>query len=120
MDNKELAFNLFKIAEYNRTLEADKVIKSSAPNPKELCSGKLNFAELMSDLEKNSARRVGSKTKNIDSMLKDSTHNVKIDKTVRQYSVDLSQAQIMNTAMARLLNHSIKQERSVIDNFRVQ
>jgi hypothetical protein len=116
MDNKILAYGLLKATEKNRDLIADHLNKSHAPNASELCTGKLDMSGAVSAMDKAAAG--GSFSDVIGEVLSEHTKTVKVNGSSRTLAVDLSQGYLMNLAMVRLLNHNIKQEKSVIDNFR--
>jgi hypothetical protein len=117
LDNQIAAFALYKLTERNRELSSDHLIKSAAPNAKDLCTGQIDFASTISELQNNS-QGAGLDTAKISSIIHENTDTVHVSKSTREASIDLSQAYLMNLAMVRLLNHHYKQERSVLDNYR--
>ncbi|MFN5538950.1 MAG: hypothetical protein ACK481_02675 [Candidatus Melainabacteria bacterium] len=113
MDNASLSLSLLKIATHNRDLASDHLVKSTAPNASELCTGQLDFASAMKQIAKSK-----NPQSSINSILKDNTETVKVTKSTREAAVDLSQAYIVNSAMAKLLNHTYRLERIPLDNFK--
>ncbi len=113
-NNKELAFFLTKIAEHNRFLASDNLIKSSAPNANELCTKKLDFKELM---HKISTEKDLSST-NIKKALEDSSSPTKVSSSVRLSSIEFADAVNMNSAMNKLLRFSIREKSAVVDGFK--
>jgi hypothetical protein len=118
LDNKITAFSLYKLTEQNRNLASDHLIKANAPNAKNLCTGKLDFAAALNEIASESTSKELLRSSELNPIIDNHTQTVRVNKSVREASVDLSQAYIMNLAMLRLLNHFYKQDRSVLDNFR--
>lgn len=108
-----VAYNLQRMAEINRQFSSDNLTKSFAPNADELCTHKLNFGEVMHHLKSGTAS-------DIEHAIEDSTEKIPVASSRRQASIELSQAALMNLTMNKLLSHSIREERSVLDNFRPQ
>lgn len=117
MDKQQIAFGLFKLTERNRELASDHLIKSTAPNAKNLCTSQVDFASTISEMQ-NQGRTKDLTGNRISSIIKDNTETVHVTKSTREASVDLSQAYLMNLAMVRLLNHHYKQDRVVLDVYR--
>ena len=115
INNKDLAFYLFRLTERNRDLNADHLNKSHAPNAKELCTGKVDFASVISEIDNN--KSLAAQRGNLKPILDHNTSTVHVSKSPREASVDLSQSYLVNLAMMRLLNHNIKQEKAVVDGF---
>lgn len=107
------AYNLQRMAEINRQFSSDNLTKSFAPNAEELCTHKLNFSEVMHNLS-------SSPDIKIDKVIENNTEQVPVSNSRRQASIELSQAALMNLTMNKLLSHSIREERAVLDNFRPQ
>ncbi len=117
MDDRLSAIALVKLTERNRDLISDQLIKSTAPNASELCTGQLDFASTLNSLEdKSRTKSVG--LSEIKESIQEHTETVPVRKSTREAAVDLSQAYLMNLSMVRLLNHGYKQEKTVLDNFK--
>ena len=107
---------LFQVAEQNRNLAADNMIKSTAPNASELCTGKLNFSQVMRQASSYSPSEAFQKKDNI---LSHATDTVAVSKSVKQAALDFSQAVVFDSAMRRLLEHSFKQQpNKIVTDFR--
>jgi len=117
LQNTSLAFALFRLTERNRDLLADYLNKTNLPNAKEMCSGQIDFTSVISDLE-NPRQDKKVDGASVGSIIKANTQTIPITRSRREVSVDLSQSYLLNLAMVKLMNHSLKQERAAVDNFR--
>ncbi len=120
MDNKLTAIALSKLSEQNRSLLSDELVKANAPNAKDLCSGRLDFASAFNEIASRGGNKSDLKNSEISSIIGNHIQKSPITKSVRESSADLAQAYVSSMAMMRLVNHFYKQDRSVIDNFRPQ
>ena len=118
MEDRELAFFLYKTAEHNRSLALDNFVKSNAPNADELCTKKLNFDQVMKKMASSENQDQSFNSAEIQKNLNESSETVKVSGSVRQNAIDFAQSALVNSSMRRLLAHSFKQSRLVIDQFK--
>ena len=77
INNKDLAFYLFRLTERNRDLNADHLNKSHAPNAKELCTGKVDFASVISEIDNN--KSLAAQRGNLKPILDHNTSTVHVN-----------------------------------------
>ncbi|MDX1919145.1 MAG: hypothetical protein SFU25_00245 [Candidatus Caenarcaniphilales bacterium] len=118
MDNFTSAYTLFKLTERHRDYTGDYLVKTNAPNAKDLCAKEVNFASVVSDLENKSKHHTSLSRGTVSSMIDSASSTVPIRSSTREKAIDLSQSYLTNLAMLRLINHVYKQNRAVNDNFR--
>ncbi len=117
MDNLTTATALYRLSERDRELASDHLIKSNAPNAKDLCTGNLNFGAALAEAETR-GRKTDIHGSDMSEIINSHTETVKVRKSTREAAVDLSQSFIRNLAMVKLLNHYYKQDRTVLEGFR--
>lgn len=112
--NTRLSIFLAKLAETNRTLASDDLIKSYAPNANELNTKKINFEDVLEDYHKIQPMD----HKQIQNLITNSTETKKVSTSPKISAIELSHATVMNSAILKLLSHAIKENRTVMDNYR--
>lgn len=118
MNNFTSAYTLFKLTERHRDYTGDYLVKTNAPNAKDLCTKEVNFASVVNEMENKTKTGKELPKDRVDSMIDSSSSTVPIRSSTREKAIDLSQAYLTNLSMLRLLNHVYKQNRAVNDNFR--
>ncbi|HEY9886702.1 MAG TPA: hypothetical protein V6C96_05510 [Vampirovibrionales bacterium] len=108
-------YSLVKLTAKNRNFLADHLIKSNAPNAKDLCTHELDFRSIVSDIED---KESGASEENIDQILNNHTKTVPVTGSPRELVADMSQAYMMNIAALRLMRHTVRQNKAAMDNFR--
>ncbi|MDJ0625719.1 MAG: hypothetical protein QNJ31_05055 [Candidatus Caenarcaniphilales bacterium] len=119
MDNFASSFALFKLTERQRDLAAEHLVKSNAPNAEELCTGRVHFDSVIGELEDKYKNKENPSNDQIRSIIRNNTETIPVRKSTRELAVELSQAYLMNLSAVRLMNHSYKQKRAILD-FRAQ
>lgn len=116
-NHKDYALILYKLAEQNRQYSADNLIKSYAPNAKDLQTKKLNFTQVLQDV---SESKTDLEHTDVNASITSNSQSVPVNTSKQQSAMALSEAALLNRTLYRLLNHSLTEERSIVDGFRPQ
>jgi hypothetical protein len=118
LDNIGSAYALFKLTERHREYTGDYLVKTNAPNAKDLCAKEVDFASVVSSLESQGQNGQSVDRGSVGGMIDSASSTTKIKSSTREKAVDLSHSYLMNIAMLRLLNHNFKQAKAVNEGFR--